>query len=169
MSDDEFTLDIGPPIKIPVDKCVPDLRNAKNPNELKEMSKDDYRVKSLEEVGQLQPIVVQKLENGEYRIIEGNRRWRVWQLLEKKEIMAIVFEKGVNDSELMTFVSFYEGIQRKQMTNEDVIRCINNMFGNASEDEVAKTLGISKAQVRRAVSGTTSEEEDEESVDGEDV
>tara|TARA_B100001750_G_scaffold228537_1_gene223075 strand:+ start:109 stop:222 length:114 start_codon:yes stop_codon:yes gene_type:complete len=33
--------------------------------------------------------------------------------------------------------------------------------------EFPKALGISKAQVRRAVSGTTSEEEDEESVDGE--
>jgi ParB/RepB/Spo0J family partition protein len=140
------------PKMISVGKCIPDLRNAKNPNELKDMAIDDVRVKILEEYGMTQPIVVQKLDNGEYQILEGNRRWRAWQLLGEKKIMAFVFEKGVNDGEQKKFISSYVGMQRKPMTNEDKIRCIEMMFsGYGSEDQVAKSLGISKAVVKRAV------------------
>jgi len=139
------------PKMISVGKCIPDLRNAKNPNELKDMAIDDVRVKFLEEIGMTQPIVVQKLENGEYQILEGNRRWRAWQLLGKKKIMAFVFEKGVNDGEQKKFISSYVGMQRKPMTNEDKIRCIQMMFSEyGSEDQVAKSLGISKSALRIA-------------------
>ena len=102
-------------VEIPVDKCVPDLRNAKNPNELKEMSKDHPLVESMEKFGQIQPIVVYSLKDGRYQIINGNRRWRVYQLLGKKMIFANVFVKELTDEQKRT-ITWNEGM----MTAENI-------------------------------------------------
>ena len=120
MSDDEFTLDIGPSVKIPVDKCVPYLRHAKDFHELKNMAKDHVLVKSLEEVGQIQPIVVQKLEeNGEYQVIIGKRRWRAADLLEWKEIMAIVIKNELTDFQKKVLDHDEGATRRKDMESEE--------------------------------------------------
>ncbi len=102
-------------VAIPVDKCVPDLRNAKNPNELKEMSKDHPLVGSMEKFGQIQPIVVYSLKDGRYQIIMGNRRWRAYQLLGKKMIFAHVFVKELTDEEKQS-ITWNEGM----MTAENI-------------------------------------------------
>ena len=77
--------------------------NEEKLNELKE---------SIEKNGLLQPIIVKKAVKG-YYIIAGERRYRAFELLGKKEIPAII--KEMTDEEMMIF-AVLENLQREDLS-----------------------------------------------------
>src|SRR5699024_476790 len=62
--------------------------------------------------GMIQPIVVRKIDEERYEIIAGERRWRAVQLLEWKQISAIIREMTETET---ASVALIENLQREAL------------------------------------------------------
>lgn len=78
---------------------------------------DEEKIKELAQTirthGMIQPIVVRKLEDDQYELIAGERRWRATQSLEWSKIPAIIRE--MTDAETAS-VALIENLQREELT-----------------------------------------------------
>ena len=67
---------------------------------------------SIKKYGVLQPIVVKKLDNGFYRIIAGERRWRASKMAGLKKIPVVI--RDFDDQETME-IALVENLQREDL------------------------------------------------------
>ena len=109
-------------------------------NELKE---------SIEKNGLLQPIIVKKAVKG-YYIIAGERRYRAFELLGKKEIPAII--KEMTDEEMMIF-AVLENLQREDLSALEESESYKNLMDKMSvtQEELAKKLGKSRPYIANSL------------------
>ena len=114
--------------------------NEEKLNELKE---------SIEKNGLLQPIIVKKAVKG-YYIIAGERRYRAFELLGKKEIPAII--KEMTDEEMMVF-AVLENLQREDLSALEESESYKNLMDKMSltQDELAKKLGKSRPYIANSL------------------
>jgi len=131
--------------RVPVDKI--------RPNRLQPRKKFDdgalaELADSIKERGLLQPITVWKDAGDDYyELVAGERRWRASRLAGMSEIDAIV-RKNLNDEQKLG-LSLIENIQREDLNAVDTAlayRTLMKRFG-ASQTEIAKKVGKSKAAV----------------------
>ncbi len=104
-------------------------------------------MKSLEEDGQLHPITVRALPDGQYELIDGLHRIEAAKRLGWKDIEANVI--SVDDVEAK-FLALKANLVRRSLEpveEGNVVLRIMQKHG-LSEDEVAKKLGVSKKWVR---------------------
>lgn len=101
---------------------------------------------SIMENGVLQPILLQKLGDSNYRIIAGERRWRASQIAGLDEIPAII--KKYNNSQEFE-IALIENIQRQDLNSIEeasgYLRLIEE-FGYTQE-QIAKALGKSRSHI----------------------
>ena len=111
----------------------------------------DVFAEQIRPYGLIQPIVVYK-EGEEYELLVGQRRYYAHKdVLKWSKILAMIIEKP-SDDDMSRTISWLENVARKQMSNTDKLRHVTNMLGKgATQDEVARVLSISKAEVKRAV------------------
>ena len=105
---------------------------------------------SIKEHGVITPILVQKSENGFYKIIAGERRWRASKLAGKKTIPAII--KEYNKEEFYE-VSLIENLQRQDLNPvEEALgyKRLMDEFG-FTQEEVAKKLSKSRSSVANSL------------------
>ncbi len=105
---------------------------------------------SIKEHGVISPILVQKSENGFYKIIAGERRWRASKLAGKKTIPAII--KDYNKEEFYE-VSLIENLQRQDLNPvEEALgyKRLMDEFG-FTQEEVAKKLSKSRSSVANSL------------------
>ena len=76
------------PLNIQVHKIE---RNRHQPRKIFREDEIEQLAKSIDENGQIAPIVVREFED-RYELIVGERRWRATQLLNKETISAIIIE-----------------------------------------------------------------------------
>ena len=109
-------------------------------NELKE---------SIEKNGLLQPIIVKKAVKG-YYIIAGERRYRAFELLGRKEIPAII--KEMTDEEMMVF-AVLENLQREDLSALEESESYKNLMDKMSltQEELAKKLGKSRPYIANSL------------------
>ena len=109
-------------------------------NELKE---------SIEKNGLLQPIIVKIAVKG-YYIIAGERRYRAFELLGKKEIPAII--KEIPDEEMMIF-AVLENLQREDLSALEESESYKNLMDKMSltQEELAKKLGKSRPYIANSL------------------
>ncbi len=112
-----------------------------------ELDKIKELAESISGSGLLQPIIVTyDLNNGKYKIVAGERRWRACKLLGLNEVPVIV--KDLSDKEILK-VSLIENIQREELSSieeaEGYERLIKD-FGY-SQDELSIMLGKSRSHV----------------------
>ena len=114
--------------------------NEEKLNELKE---------SIEKNGLLQPIIVKKAVKG-YYIIAGERRYRAFELLGKKEIPAII--KEMTDEEMMIF-AVLENLQREDLSALEESESYKNLMDKMSltQEELAKKLGKSRPYIANSL------------------
>ena len=114
--------------------------NEEKLNELKE---------SIEKNGLLQPIIVKKTVKG-YYIIAGERRYRAFELLGKKEIPAII--KEMTDEEMMIF-AVLENLQREDLSALEESESYKNLMDKMSltQEELAKKLGKSRPYIANSL------------------
>ena len=114
--------------------------NEEKLNELKE---------SIEKNGLLQPIIVKKAVKG-YYIIAGERRYRAFELLGRKEIPAII--KEITDEEMMVF-AVLENLQREDLSALEESESYKNLMDKMSltQDELAKKLGKSRPYIANSL------------------
>ena len=100
---------------------------------------------SIKEHGVLQPLVVVK-EEGKYKIVAGERRWRASKLAGLKEVPAIV--RTLEAQERLE-ISIIENAQREDLNAIEMATAyakLKSQF-NLSEDEIADRVGKSKSAV----------------------
>ena len=100
---------------------------------------------SIKEHGVLQPLVVVK-EDGKYKIVAGERRWRASKLAGLKEVPAIV--RTLEAQERLE-ISIIENAQREDLNAIEMATAyakLKSQF-NLNEDEIADRVGKSKSAV----------------------
>lgn len=137
-----------PLVHLPTDKVTPDPEQPRK-------SFDDESLldlaQSIEENGLLQPIVVQPADdNGNYRIIMGERRWRAHEYAGIDIIPAIV--RPVADTTVLA-LQIIENNQREDITPLEEARALQQLVEiSGNKKEVAQVLGRSPSWLSKRLS-----------------
>lgn len=109
----------------------------------------DALAASIKEHGVLQPIVVTK-EDGKYKIVAGERRWRASKIAGLTKIPAII---RTLDSQNRLELSIIENAQREDLNAIELATAyakLKNQFNLSSEDIAAK-VGKSEASIQNTL------------------
>lgn len=111
-------------------------------------AKIDEMAETIKERGQLQPITVApKDEDGRYRIMFGERRWRACQKL-GAQVRAIVSK--TDDVEQVRIDQFIENDQREDLSTADMIRFVTGQVAKGrSLAELARATGRNRTLLTR--------------------
>ena len=134
------------PLKIQVHKIE---RNRHQPRKIFREDEIEQLAKSIDENGQIAPIVVRELED-RYELIVGERRWRATQLLNKETISAIIIEA---DDKTSAVLSIVENVQREDLNAMEEAESLQRLITefNMSHEDVAKYICKSRAHVSNLI------------------
>lgn len=104
----------------------------------------DSLAKSIAEVGQLQPIIVQKKDN-HYLLIAGERRLRAVKKDEREKIAAVILEAEVSPEKFRQ-IQLIENLQRQDLNPLERATSINKFMeaNNLSKKDAAEKLGVAR-------------------------
>jgi len=133
---------------ISTDRIIP---NDRNPRSAPSFTKEQLLQlrKSIEAHGILEPLVIQPYRQGQYLLIEGERRWTVAKDLGIKQVPAMVVQRLEGDDQVVVMYNLHENRRGWEMA--DHLRAIKELMANrpsASEEELAEELGMSIATLR---------------------
>lgn len=105
---------------------------------------------SIKKYGVLQPIVVKKLDNGFYKIIAGERRWRASKLAGLAKIPVVV--RDYDDQETME-IALVENLQREDLNPFEEARGYRELMDifSLTQEQVAKKVGKSRSAVANSI------------------
>jgi ParB family transcriptional regulator, chromosome partitioning protein len=105
---------------------------------------------SIKVVGLLQPIVVRKVDGGDYQIIMGERRWRACQIAELELIPAIV--KETSDGDLLRD-ALIENLHRQQLNALEEAAAYQQLLEDfeATHEELARRIGRSRPHITNTI------------------
>lgn len=134
------------PLEIQVHKIE---RNRHQPRKIFREDEIEQLAKSIDENGQISPIVVRELED-RYELIVGERRWRATQLLNKETISAIIIEA---DDKTSAVLSIVENVQREDLNSMEEAESLQRLITefNMSHEDVAKYICKSRAHVTNLI------------------
>lgn len=101
---------------------------------------------SIREKGVIQPLIVRHLQDGQYEIVAGERRWRAAQQAQKHSIPVLV--RDFDDTEVLE-VAIIENIQRADLNAIEEAagyRQLMDRFGHTQE-KMAEALGKSRSHI----------------------
>ncbi len=99
---------------------------------------------SIQENGLIQPLVVRPIEDGRYRLIAGERRWRACRLAGLREAPAVILEADELRAAQLTLI---ENLQREDLNPLEEAQGFDTLisaFGLTQED-AAKRVGVSRS------------------------
>ena len=135
-----------PSSSLPVHKIV---RNRHQPRKIFHENEIKQLADSINENGQISPIVVRKMGE-KFELIVGERRWRATQLLKKDRIDAVIIDADEKTSAVLSIV---ENVQREDLNSmeeaESLLRLVNE-FG-MSHDDVSKYISKSRTHVTNLI------------------
>ena len=104
---------------------------------------------SIQEIGVIQPIIVQRKGDG-YRIVAGERRWRAARIAGLSVIPAIV--RDLTDRETME-QALIENIQREDLNPIEEAAAMQNLLKvhKLTQDQLAKRLGKPRATIANTI------------------
>ena len=125
---------------VDVDRITP---NPEQPRLAMEQSSLDELAASIREHGVLQPILVRPLDNGEFQLIAGERRWRASKAAGLATIPALVEEI---DDDTALEISIIENLQREDLSPLDEAAMYERMVRDHgySVRRLAQKLGKDK-------------------------
>lgn len=130
---------------------ITDIEPNKNqPRKAFDDEKLDMLAQSIKDYGVLQPIVVKKLENGFYRLIAGERRWRAARKAGLKSVPAIVRE--YDDRETME-IALIENLQREDLNPIEEAAGYQELIDvfQLTQEELARKMGRSRPAIANAL------------------
>ena len=127
---------------IPIEKIIRDPdqpRKQFNEDKIKELAI------SIKKHGLIQPIILRKYSEEEYRIVAGERRWRASQIAGLNIMPSIILPSDLDKNE----VSLIENIQREDLTIiEEANAYINLIEKNQySHEQLASIVGKSRSHI----------------------
>jgi ParB family transcriptional regulator, chromosome partitioning protein len=101
---------------------------------------------SIKEKGVLQPIIVSRMEDGNFRLIAGERRWRATALAGLKKIPALI--KDVSSQDAIE-IALIENIQREELNPIETAYAFSRLLKeyNLTQDVLADRVGKNRATV----------------------
>ena len=129
--------------KINISQIVPNplqpRKNFKN-EELKELSS------SIKNQGLIQPIVVKPIDDNQFQIIAGERRWRACQLNGMHEVDCVI--KDLDETSVLE-AALIENIQREDLNVIEEANAYKGLINikNINNDSLAKLIGKSPSHV----------------------
>lgn len=145
--------------KKPVKKSDGDIQSIKisliEPNKKQPRSKfDDEKIdalaSSIKEHGVISPIIVTPIENGMYRIVAGERRWRAAKKAKIKELPAIV--RSYSDEQVAE-IALIENLQRENLNPIEEAVGYNLLIEefNLTQEDISKRVGKSRSAVANSL------------------
>jgi ParB family chromosome partitioning protein len=125
--------------QLPVAEIAP---NPWQPRRIFNEAKLSELAESIREVGQVQPIVVRRVEAG-YQIVAGERRWRAHKVLGLDSIKAVVADCSDSD---MAVLAMVENVSRDDLADYEIslsIRRTEKEFPDRKR--LAEALGLSRS------------------------
>ncbi len=114
----------------------------------KNFNDDDLRelATSIQNQGLIQPIVVRFIDNDQYQIIAGERRWRASQLAGIHEVDCVI--KDLEDEEVLE-AALIENIQREDLNIIEEANAYKGLIRlkNITNERLAKIIGKSSSHV----------------------
>ena len=146
VTESETSAQPQPSSSLPVHKIV---RNRHQPRKVFHENEIKQLADSINENGQISPIVVRKMGE-KFELIVGERRWRATQLLKKDTINAVIIDADEKTSAVLSIV---ENVQREDLNSmeeaESLLRLVNE-FG-MSHDDVSKYISKSRTHVTNLI------------------
>ena len=111
---------------------------------------DEDRIKALSDsiknVGVLQPIVLKPIEDNNYMIIAGERRYRASILAGKEEIPAIIKDIPIKD---IMEIALIENLQREDLNSIEEALAYKNLIENykVTQEELSEAVGKSRPYI----------------------
>ncbi len=101
---------------------------------------------SIKNQGLIQPIVVRSINNGQYQIIAGERRWRASQIAGLHDVDCVV--KDMQDSEILE-LALIENIQREDLNVIEEAQAYQALIQlkKITNEKLSKTIGKSPSHV----------------------
>jgi ParB family chromosome partitioning protein len=134
-------------VKIPLASIIP---NRFQPRTIFDDSKIDELARTIHTHGVIQPIVVRQMDNGEYEIIAGERRYRAMTKLEWTEVPAII--RNLSDKETAS-VALIENLQREELTAIEEALAYQKLLElhELTQEALAQRLGKGQSTVANKI------------------
>ncbi|SJN28277.1 ParB/RepB/Spo0J family partition protein [Luteococcus japonicus] len=132
---------------IPVSEIRP---NPKQPRTVFDEDALHELVESIKEVGVLQPIVVRKVDQDQYELIMGERRWRATTAAGLERVPAIV--RGTDDGDLLRD-ALLENLHRAQLNPLEEAAAYQQMLSDfgCTQEELATKIKRSRPQISNTI------------------
>ncbi|MGJ0490109.1 ParB/RepB/Spo0J family partition protein [Methylobacter sp.] len=102
---------------------------------------------SIEEIGLIQPIAIRKVDDNQYQIIAGERRYRAFKQLNKEMIPAMLFACDDGD---MAVMAITENVNREDLSDFEIAKSIRNVESLfPTKKRLAEALGIQREDMYR--------------------
>ena len=105
---------------------------------------------SIRQHGVLQPLLVRPMNNGNYQIVAGERRWRAARMAGLTEVPVVIKEM---DDKQTAQVALKENLQREDLNPIEEAMGYKGLMEDygMTQNEVAQTVGRSRAAIANAV------------------
>ena len=120
--------------------------NKKQPRSNFDEEKINSLAESITEHGLIQPIIITPTQNGKYKIVAGERRWRAAKKAKLKEIPALIREYS---DEQVAEIALIENLQRENLNPIEEAVGYNLLMEefNLTQESIAKSIGKSRSAI----------------------
>ena len=120
--------------------------NQKQPRKNFKKEELEELASSIKSRGVLQPIVVRQIDNNQYEIIAGERRWRGAQIAGLHEIPAVIKKM---DDKAVHEVALIENIQRENLNAVEEASAYQLILknNNIDQEQLSRVIGKSKSHI----------------------
>lgn len=120
--------------------------NKDQPRKDFDADKLDALAESISEHGVISPILVTPTQNGTYKIVAGERRWRASKIAGLKEIPCIIKEL---DNQALSEIALVENLQRDDLNPIEESEGYHYLMEKFSltQDEISKKIGKSRSAI----------------------
>lgn len=134
-------------VKLPLASIIP---NRFQPRTIFDDTKIDELARTIHTHGVIQPIVVRKMDNEQYEIIAGERRYRAMTKLEWTEVPAII--RNLSDKETAS-VALIENLQREELTAIEEALAYQKLLElhELTQEALAQRLGKGQSTVANKI------------------
>lgn len=143
----EEAVSSSPSNLLPLHKIEP---NPKQPRKVFDEEALEDLAESIREHGLIQPIAVRPEENGYYRIIAGERRWRAARMAGLTEVPVLILNA---DDKAVMELAMIENLQRKDLNPIEEARGYQSLMDEygLTQEEAAERVGKSRPAVANAL------------------
>ncbi|MBP57027.1 MAG: chromosome partitioning protein ParB [Rhodobiaceae bacterium] len=133
--------------EIPIEFLFP---NKNQPRKIFDQEKIDELSQSIKQKGLILPILVKKIDEKNYQIIAGERRWRASQKAGLHNVPVII--KNLDDKEILE-IALIENMQREDLNPIEEAEGITRLQEEYqyTQEELAKILGKSRPQISNTI------------------